>query len=394
MAADFEAEIRNSLRALNSQVTALNASVDKLQSKGRSAGREVGDAFRRAAPEAAKAKAAVDGFGGTVKKTGEALTKMGGPLGELLGRLTGGAGLAGGLGRVAAAAAVFGLAMRAGNAVIEAQIDRTQKLIDAQKELRDVRASARAAEQQQALGAAGGQGNDLRQLFVRGNVEAIDTANRLAASGIGDASSIRKGVAQAYTLTGMNEKETAIAAAQRIANMGDMPFDQAIGALVGDRASLKSMMRPGGFKAGLERFILKQRGLSPTAANRAKIGDELTFSETSANESEGLIAELNKTQGSLNQIEKVGQDRVFLGQSSTAAAGQLAAARSPESAAMLELFNRQQQADADMRALIRAQGPIMAGIKDALMLIGGQGSFETQHRRQQDARAGATFGPE
>jgi hypothetical protein len=59
---------------------------------------------------------------------------------------------------------------------------------------------------------------------------------------------------------------------------------------------------------------------------------------------------------------------------------------------MVELFRAQQQSDADLRELIKAQGVIMSSIKDVMMLIGGQGSFDQQYRRTQEARAGATFG--
>lgn len=395
MSADFEAEIRNSLRALNSQVTALGSNIDKLQGKGRVAGQEVAKAFQKTAVTAAMAKretaaAAKESanFGKSIKASGEALTKMGGPLGEILGKLTGGAGLSGGLARAGVAAALFGIALKAGNAVMEATLDRTQKLIAAQREYGDIKREAVQTERQQALGAFGSQGDDLRQLFTRGNVEAIDTANHLAKAGIDDAGSIRKGVAKAYTLTGFNEKETVIEAAAQAAHMGDMGFDEGVSALMQDRGLLKSMMAPGGFKQGMERFILKGRGLPATAANRAKVSDELTFSQSRARE--GYYAELNSTQGALNEVEKVGQDRFLMGGGAAAAKDALSRAAAPEGAALVDLARQQLREMSELKQLAAEQGKFYGFFADVFK---PGGSFETQMIRLNNARAGAQFAP-
>lgn len=392
MAADFEAEIKNSLRSLAAQVTALGGVVNSSEAKVSKLGDSLKIAFKQGTDSLPGAKAKVDALGQSIQKAGQAAQRFGGPLGELIGRLTGGAGMAGGLGKVAVAAGALGFALKAGTAIIDARISRTQSLIKAQEELRQVMSKANSEISAQALGAASSQGGDLRQLFNRGNVEAVDTANRISASGIDTSSNIQKGVAKAYTLTGHNEKETTIAAAQQLTNLGEMNFDEAVSSIMDDRPALKSMMATGGFKSGLTKFIAKKRGVARSGKNLAKISDELSFAENSANSPEGLIAELNKTQGSLNGIARVGQNRLFSGEASGPAQSALSEAKSPESAGMLELFNRQMRADEDLRMLIKSQGPIMAGLKDALMLIGGEGSFRNQLRKKQVAEAGAAFG--
>ncbi len=393
--ADFEAEIRNSLRALNTQVTALSSNIDKLQGRGRVAGQEVSKAFQRTAVVAATAKRevaeaakATGDWGTSLKSAGQALTKMGGPLGEVLGKLTGGAGLSGGLARAGVAAALFGLALKAGNAVMEASLDRTQKLIAAQREYGDIKREAVQTERQQALGAFNSQGDDLRRLFTRGNVEAIDEANRISKTGIDNAGSIRKGVAKAYTLTGFNEKETVIEAATQAAHMGDMGFDEGVSALMQDRGLLQSMMAPGGFQQGMERFILKGRGLPATAANRAKVADELTFSN--ARSHEGYYEQLNTTQGALNEVEKVGQDRFLMGGGAAAAKDALSRAAAPEGGALVDLARQQLREMTELKQLAEAQGKFYGFFADVFK---PGGSFETQIIRLNNARAGAQFGP-
>ena len=59
---------------------------------------------------------------------------------------------------------------------------------------------------------------------------------------------------------------------------------------------------------------------------------------------------------------------------------------------MVALFAKQQQADDELRQLIKSQGRIMADLKDVMMLVGGEGSFRNQLRKKQVAEAGAAFG--
>lgn len=389
MAADFEAEIKNSLRSLASQVTALGAVVNSSEAKVSKLGDSLQKAFKRGTQAIPVAKQQVDALGQSIQKAGQAAQRMGGPLGEIVGRLTGGAGMTGGLAKAAVAAGLLGLAMKAGTAVIDVRIIRIGLLIDAQKKLSDATAKANEEAKGQALGASASQGGNLRTLFSRGNIDAIDTANSLEKSGIDTTDNIQKGVAKAYTLTGHNQKETVIAGAQHLANMGEMNFDQAVSALMADRPAIKSMMTTNGFKNGLVKFIAKNRGVSRSPENLSAISRQLDFSENNANSPEGLIAELNKTQGTLNGINRIGQNRVFNGEASIAASDQLATALDPMSTQMLEVMRQHLASQQRLEKLAEQQNIFFRSWEN---MTNVQGSYEVQRRRGENAFANAQFG--
>lgn len=399
MATDFEAEIRNSLKSLTSQVTALGNSTNVVERKAGSMSASVEAAFRRTNLQMKKAAEAGAEVGMSVKKIGEAAQRAGGPLGEIVGKLTGGAGMSGGLASAAVAAGVLGLAMRVGTTVIDARVQSTKQLIAVTRELTAVKEAAAKKVGEQGLGAAGSQGQSLALLNTRGGPDAINEANEIAATGVASASDVRAGVAASYLRRPRGVSQTmrraALDAAGQVSSSGEGGFAEAVNAILSSPQLLEKLATEGA--AGVAaRVVVGNRGQVANGRNLGAARYDLAnqrrlavFGETASNRAVAALAEI---QGVGNQAEQVGQDRIADGSALGAARSALSAAKSPESAGMVALFAKQQQADDEMRRLIKSQGRIMADLKDVMMLVGGEGSFRNQLRKKQVAEAGAAFG--
>lgn len=399
MATDFEAEIRNSLKSLTSQVTALGNSTTVVERKAGSMSASVEAAFRRTNLQMKKAAEAGGSVGESVKKIGEAAQRAGGPLGEIVGKLTGGAGMSGGLASAAVAAGLLGLALRVGTAVIDARIESTKKLIAATKALSDVKEAAAKKVGEQGLGAAGSQGQSLALLNTRGGPDAINEANDIAATGVASASDVRAGVAASHLRRSRSVSETmrraALQAAGQVSSSGEGGFAEAVNAILSSPQLLEKLVTEGADGVAA-RVVVGNRGQVPNGQNVRRARYDLAnqnhraaFGETTSN---GAIAALAGIAGVNNQLDEVGQNAIADGSAMGAARSALSAAKSPESAGMVALFAKQQQADDELRLLIKTQGRIMGDLKDVLMLIGGEGSYRNQLRKKQVAEAGAVFG--
>lgn len=399
MAADFEAEIKNSLRSLTAQVTALGNSTAVVDKKASSMSASVEAAFRRTNLQMKKAAEAGGSVGESIKKVGDAAKRAGGPLGEIMGKLTGGAGMTGGLASAAVAAGVFGLAMRVGTTVIDARVLSTKALIAATRELTAVKEAAAKKVGEQGLGAAGSQGQSLALLNTRGGPDAIIEANDIAATGVASASDVRAGVAASHLRRsrGVSEtmRRTVLEAAGQVSSSGEGGFAEAVNAILSSPQLIEKLVSEGA-EGVAARVVVGNRGQVPNGRNLGAARYDLAnqhrlavFGETASNRA---VAALPGIAGVNNQLDEVGQNAIADGSAMGAARSALSAAKSPESAGMVALFAKQQQADDELRLLIKTQGRIMGDLKDVLMLIGGEGSFRNQLRKKQVAEAGAAFG--
>lgn len=88
------------------------------------------------------------------KRIGEAISKMGGPISEMGGKFFGAMGMEGGLGRLAVAAAVAGIAFKAIGSAMDASKARTEALIAATGKLEDAYRNAGKAKEEFAAGSA------------------------------------------------------------------------------------------------------------------------------------------------------------------------------------------------------------------------------------------------
>lgn len=389
----FEAEIRNSLAMLASQVNALTNGMDNLQKKGKKAGDDIKDKFNEAAAAAKKAAEQQKQFDTTIQKVGSGLNKFGGPLGDLIGKLTGGAGMGGALATVATAAALAGFAMKAFNAVVDAQIDRVRRLSAAQRELITIKENARKTEQQQGTEGLS-QGERLRTLFNRGGEDAAIEANTIALQGFTTTEEAQSGIAQAFLTKDKKTRDLIIKAATQVTRAGEGGFSDAIKTIQDDPVLLRRIQK-GDVGDVSARVVAKNRNQLPSAGNLNNIRNQLergTFGQAESR----FIQQLETTQGLRNDVRIVEQDRVIDGSALSAAREDLARAKSPETAAILELFKKQQQADADMREQAKAQTTILGRIHSTLQnigaLVGGPGDIENQRRRQVIAESNAALG--
>jgi hypothetical protein len=389
---EFEAEIRNSLRALTSQVSALSAGLDKTKAAGKKMGDEVDSAFKKAKEASAAAKKKQDDFNKSILQTGQALQKMGGPLAGIVGQLTGGAGLPAGLARAAAGAALLGIAWKAFSAVSEMNLDRTKKLIEAQRELRDVSTGAAKSIKSQALGAVSSQGANLKTLAFRGGGEDyINLANNLAKRGVTSLDDAQKGMASIAGVSyGRNEEEKLVVrqrlreVGEQVALSGEGGFGETVDKIISDPVMMRRLANDGG-QSVTERMIVRNRGQLETSGNLETVRNQLK--KRGSTPVEKIIKEVTGIQG---QTDVVKQGQITSGNAVGAATEELGSAKDPHSAAMVELFQKQMQADADLAKMAEQQGKVMGFMAD---IFKPEGSFETQLKRLANARAGALANP-
>lgn len=234
MPSDFEAQVRNDLRAIQVQVESLSRSTGKLNNETRRYGDAAGQAFRRGRTEITSTSRAAEGLGRSIGQTSQALGKMGGPLGEIIGRLGGGAGMAGGLGKVAAGAALAGIALKAFNAIVDKNLESARDAVEVH--LRMAKAMEAAGEATKKLAAAGlGQAGARRSLLAAGGEGAVRDADAVEKDGIATAEEAAQGVASINNAFGRFGKRAgnrapALAIARDLA-AGGMPFAQASAAV-------------------------------------------------------------------------------------------------------------------------------------------------------------------
>lgn len=234
MSGEFDAEVRNSLRALTAQVSALSKAQSRLESDTRRYGDTAAAAFRKGAGSVATATRNVDTLGQSVGRTSQAIGRMGGPLGSIISRLGGGAGLAGGLGAVGAAAAVAGIALSLFNRIVQKNLEDARAAAEAH--VRMAKAMDQAGEATKRLAAAGlGQATARRSLLAVGGEGAVRDADAVEKSGVASGEEAAQGVGAIYGAFGRFGKRAgnrapALAIAADLA-AGGMPYAEAAAAV-------------------------------------------------------------------------------------------------------------------------------------------------------------------
>jgi hypothetical protein len=181
------------------------------------------------------------------KRIGEAITKMGGPLGEIGGKFFGSAGMEGGLARLAIAATLAGVAFKAISAAMDASKARTEALIAATGKLEDAYRNAGKAKDDFAAGSLdtgktkaaaenlfGSRAGDVAEGIAKEfQIELGDVLKAMAASG---------GIPR-------DQRMAALRAAAGVAATGEASAAEAMGKL-GDRPTRERVLGQRGRSVG------------------------------------------------------------------------------------------------------------------------------------------------
>ncbi len=329
-----------------------------------------------------RAKDAQSQFSRTLKQGGEAASKAGGMVGSVGGRILGGAGIDGNMGRVAAGLGLAALAYSAFNKVIEARIDRTQKLIDAEKDLRTVHEQADATEKAQALRGATQATPNLRSVIALG-AERGGGVSELERSGLGSTEQAAAAIAailKSRFTDGATSDFREGSSSRRALNYTKMlgsvgvPIDQAA-----SQITAGGMQDPEMVRRRAARIYQRHAGLTGGDAEQ-----QLQDALGNVGKSDYLNA-ADQTNEQLGRMPGLDRSKTIAG-GQAAAMETVAQAIAPLAAGMTKLFQQQQQQLSDLGQLATAQGKVLGLLADVFQ---PQGSFETQIRRLQNAQAGA-----
>ena len=319
--------------------------------------------------------------GTKLQKLSEAVSRLGGPVAALAGQIGGGAGMGGKLGRLAVG---FGLVSAAGVAfgkVTEANIDRTQKAIEAEERYTAALKEGRKARQAQSE-AGLSQEEEQRLLIARGGPDAVREATEVQRRGISRSQATR-GVADAQLLARDPEaRQRLIEAAVRAASTGEIDFASAIQGL-GDRRSQSLLADRRTDEQAIARAISAQTG------RRFTIGDLLTAEKRVG--ASAFLRQADLAQGVDADIDATTRERVESGEAAAQARIRLGETRSPVAAAVNRQLQESQRQTAILDRLADEQGALVGFLRD---LFSTQGSFATQAARRRNATeaASALFG--
>lgn len=252
MSADFTAVISNGLAAIRSSATAAGSALAQTTNQLTRMG-AVGEK--------------------EMKRIGEAITKMGGPMGEMAGKLFGAAGMSGGMAKLGLVAAGLGIALKTLGVYMDNARAKAEAFAAAAASLRAALSSAGEAGKAFAAGSVGTGRDQARAENLFGK-DAGGRAQMMArAFGIETSD-----VLSAMGGTGgmpANQRAAALEAAYAAAATGELTATEAIGMMSdpATRAIVVSQQAGGGLSAaqrGAAQIIMRRRGArGPTALREA-----------------------------------------------------------------------------------------------------------------------------
>lgn len=365
---DFTAVISNGLATLRSSSDAAGRSIQGLAGGMKSLGTTGEKTFR---------------------SIGQAITKMGGPLGAIGGQFFGAAGMEGGIRRLALAAVSAGIAFKAFGAVMQAATQRAKAFAEAAAGIRSAMRSAADASRSFAAGSENAGRSQARAENIFG-ADAGGRAGMLAQSyGVETAD-----VLEAMGRMGGIRKEArglALEAALTAAASGEMSASDAVGIMLNDPqvfASVMAQKAGGGLSAaqqGAARLIMAWRGARGPDALREAID---TVGATAP-----ARAQLGETNRALNLVTR-GQQAAFVsGRTGVAIREEAARVLNPAAAAILEWNKSQIEAIEKLRDASKKAGIVVEVINEVKGSLGfGERSFEGQARAAESAMGSAVTG--
>ncbi|MES2340007.1 MAG: hypothetical protein V4537_18085 [Pseudomonadota bacterium] len=363
MASEFEAEIRNSMRSLQSAIEGVGKAQVKTTAEVARFGQVAGAAFRKPKSEAEQLEEAAKKQGKTWRELGHAIGKVGGPLGELAAKFGGGAGMEGGLSKIAIAAGLVGVALKAVSAVLNKQTQDAKDAADAWKKMSD--AIEGAQEKGNAASLAGvGQAGGRRKVRAIGGAGGIAELDDLTQNGGIGEDEATAGLSSIYGRFGRtNQAIAAISTAKALAQTG-VPFSHAASELAKGGADLSL---PGVARQTAGRVFNDYYG----AVQGGEANFNQALADTGGDQYLRRAASVQSVQG---QTESVRRGQVTAGVAEGVARGQLSEAKNPAAAAVSKVFDAYQKEAALLAKVAELQSYIAGNFQDLGVLFGGKGS--------------------
>jgi hypothetical protein len=285
---EFEAELRNSLKSISTQVNILSKGLDAVKSSVSESGQQLKRRFHEARGEA-------ENLNHEIYETGHALKGLTGIFGELSHVLTGGFRFEGGLATIAVSAAAAGFAFNTFKEILKGVAEEELKTFEVTQKLGEAiyTASRRAEHAKLSLGES--QIDDTKRLVARTGEQGLEQARGLAGghNGITLQEAIR-GVSSAALINNPRARERAIEVARRIAVIGEGKFDETINNISGNRGILGSLAGSGDIHDSVERQILNNQGRAPTKANRRSATREYLRSDLDTIRESNFITQIGQ----------------------------------------------------------------------------------------------------
>jgi hypothetical protein len=381
MSASFEAEVANNLRTIQSAVTALSARYTDLERRGTSAASKVAAELRKVGQSADQADRKAMSLQQRIQRLAAAGGKLGGPIGEGFGRMVGGFGMGGAAGIGAGALGGLAVIGRVIGNIDRENLEHTREVVRLSQRRAQIERDAASTRRQQGVSAVQSQGDSLKLLMSRGDLDAVEWANRVANSGVATTANAQAGVAQAFSLPGMHHKEAVMEAAYRVAATGEMDFAQAAQA-ASDPAMLARILRTGGVNDVASRLMVQARGQHLTPKNLTNARNDLDRTLNSTGDL--FLGGILSTQSKLNQVDQEGQRAILRGQATAGASEMLAQAVDPASAALLEVNREHNQKLEELSTLAKEQLTVVKWFRDSWFnrfVIGGERSEASKVNR-------------
>jgi hypothetical protein len=311
---------------------------------------------------------------GNIGKAGQSLSKAGGAAGGFGSNVLGSFGISGTFGRIAVAAGLAAVAARTFLAVQEANLDRTRKTIDAEKQLGDARERGRKEIEKQAR-AGEAQAPLIRKVFGIGGEGAVNLVDSVTKGGLVNQQDASEGILLALKEFDRQDVGQVVNLANELVAVGGNftevikefskgPKD--IAGIYGSQTRVARDLLGANTSTDYEVEKLLQRRLRASASNRYL---ESTRNATGIRSQEAGIERDRAT------TESVGLAKT-----------DLAKARDPVSASLVELNITQSQQLQAMERMVASQNQLYVWFQSKF----GTGVV-TELRRTQNAQADAAF---
>lgn len=390
MPSEFEAEIRNSMRQLQSVIEGVGKAQGKTTAEVAKFAAAAKAAFGGSAKPLADAEKAARAHARAIHEIGAAAARVGGPLGDMISRFASTTSSSTGLTRLALAATGVGVALAVVNGVVKRSEEAARAAAESWKQMTQAVIGAHTAAN--AVGTAGLSQAGVRRPLIAAGPEAVAMAGVLTTSqkyGGLDPDDAAAGTAAIYNKYGPGERAAATAFhARYLAKTGAFSFAEAAQGLIGRGGDASA---PGLGLAMASRLYAEKTGRrgNPEAAYLAAVGNVDADASGYLQGVEGT----NRVHGLTQEVQRTA---VANGRAKTAALGELASAKDPLSAAVLQVANSNAIIGQSLQKVADAQNGLVAWLEHYPgQVLGGSGSEQDAANRFNAAQAGgaAAYAP-
>lgn len=365
MSADFTAVISNGLASIKSMATGAGGSLDKMASGLTKLG-AVGEK--------------------EMTKIGAAISKMGGPLGEIGGKFFGAAGMSGGIGKLALVAVAAGVAMKTLSGSIEMARARAQAFMETANSLRQALRSAAQARNDFTAGAVDLGRSQARAESLFGKHAGGEA--KYMADEYGLETSDVLGAMSASAPVSKKNRRRVLNIAMEAARSGEMSATEAMTMLSDPAVASAALGQQGGSgisatSRGAAQLIMRRRGAKGPDAYR-----EALDAVGGLGPSRGEVSDINRS----SNVVTAAQARAFdSGQTASVMAARSLRAAAPGRKELEEWLRSQNEAILSLLDASKRAGKFAEAWDDLWSLDGtiGKGGFGTQAGDKNQAKIDA-----